>query len=183
MKIAVLKERRPGERRVAASPETVKKFTDLGCSVTVEAGAGEGAALADAVFEEAGAKIAASPAATVKGADVVLKVQRPMTAAEVSSGDEDEEDQAANPEMDIVRMQQCEQVRQAIRELPLDLRAVVQLAYFHHYSYQEIAIRNQCPVNTVKDRMRQARRRLKPILVDQGIARSTGPQDSQSVAA
>jgi len=82
MKIAVLKERRAGERRVAASPETVKKFTELGCIVTVEKGAGEGAALADSVFEEAGAKIAATPAATVKDADVVLKVQRPMTAAD-----------------------------------------------------------------------------------------------------
>lgn len=82
MKIAVLKERRPGERRVAASPETVKKFTELGFTVTVEKGAGDGAALSDAVFEEAGAKIAATPAATVKDADVVLKVQRPMTAAD-----------------------------------------------------------------------------------------------------
>ncbi|RVU37911.1 Re/Si-specific NAD(P)(+) transhydrogenase subunit alpha [Hwanghaeella grinnelliae] len=82
MKIAVLKERRSGERRVAASPETVKKFTDLGCTVTVEKGAGDGAALSDAVFEEAGAKIAATPEATVKDADVVLKVQRPMTAAD-----------------------------------------------------------------------------------------------------
>ncbi len=82
MKIAVLKERRPGEQRVAASPETVKKFVDLGCIVTVEKGAGDGAALSDATFEEAGAKIAATPAATVKDADVVLKVQRPMTEAD-----------------------------------------------------------------------------------------------------
>ena len=82
MKIAVLKERRAGEQRVAASPETVKKFTELGCTVTVEKGAGNSAALSDTVFEEAGAKIAATAAATVKDADVVLKVQRPMTAAE-----------------------------------------------------------------------------------------------------
>ncbi len=82
MKIAVLKERRPGERRVALSPETAKKFTDLGADVTVEKGAGLEAAIPDEAFVEAGAKLAASPAATLKGADVVLKVQRPMTAAE-----------------------------------------------------------------------------------------------------
>ena len=82
MKIAVLKERRDGEKRVAVSPETVKKFRDLGADVTVETNAGEHAALSDATFEEAGAKIAASPAQTVAGADVILKVQRPMTAAD-----------------------------------------------------------------------------------------------------
>lgn len=82
MKIAVLKERRPGENRVAVSPETIKKFVGLGASVVVEKDAGAGAALADDAFTEAGATIAATPAATVKGADIVLKVQRPMTADE-----------------------------------------------------------------------------------------------------
>ena len=48
MKIAVLKEAEAGERRVAATPETVKKFIALGASVAVEAGAGEGASIADA---------------------------------------------------------------------------------------------------------------------------------------
>ncbi len=82
MKIAVLKERRDGEQRVAASPETVKKFIDLGAGVVVETGAGDHAALSDAVFKEAGATIGKNPADTVKGADIVLKVQRPMTGAE-----------------------------------------------------------------------------------------------------
>lgn len=82
MKIAILKERRQYERRVAASADSIKKFIQLGATVTVETGAGEGANLADTVFTDAGASIAKDAASTVKGADIVLKVQRPMTADE-----------------------------------------------------------------------------------------------------
>jgi NAD(P) transhydrogenase subunit alpha len=82
MKIAILKERRVHERRCAASPETVKKFISLGAEVAVESGAGVTAAIPDAAFEAAGAKITADAAATTAGADIVLKVQRPLTAAE-----------------------------------------------------------------------------------------------------
>jgi NAD(P) transhydrogenase subunit alpha len=82
MKIAVPRERRPGEARVAASPDTVKKFVGLGFDVAVEAGAGEGASIPDAAFQDAGASIAADEAAALADADVVLKVQRPMTAGE-----------------------------------------------------------------------------------------------------
>ncbi len=82
MKIAVLKERRPGETRVAVSPETIQKFTGLGASVVVEKDAGAASALSDAAFKEAGASIGAGPAETVKGADLILKVQRPMTSAD-----------------------------------------------------------------------------------------------------
>lgn len=82
MKIGILKERRAHEKRCAATPETVKKYIGLGAEVVVEAGAGIAASISDAAFEAAGAKIAADAAATVAGADVVLKVQRPMTAAE-----------------------------------------------------------------------------------------------------
>lgn len=78
MKIAILKERRAHEKRVAGSPDSVKKFVDLGCEVVVEAGAGDQAALHDDAFKEAGASIAKDAAAAVKGADVVLKIQRPM---------------------------------------------------------------------------------------------------------
>ena len=74
MKIAVLKETTAGERRVAATPETVKKFIGLGASVAVEAGAGDGANIADAAYAEAGAEVGAR-AATLKGADLVLFVQ------------------------------------------------------------------------------------------------------------
>lgn len=76
MKIAIPKERRAGEARVAASPDTVKKYVQMGFEVVVETGAGDGASIADSVYQEAGATIAAD-AATVFGADVVLKVQRP----------------------------------------------------------------------------------------------------------
>ncbi len=55
MKIAIPKERRPGEARVAASPDTVKKFAALGLEVVIETGAGDGVSIADAVFAEAGA--------------------------------------------------------------------------------------------------------------------------------
>jgi len=74
MKIAVLKETVAGERRVAATPETVKKFIGLGASVAVEAGAGAGASIADSAYAEAGAEVG-TRAATLKGADLVLFVQ------------------------------------------------------------------------------------------------------------
>ncbi|MBA3880197.1 MAG: NAD(P)(+) transhydrogenase (Re/Si-specific) subunit alpha [Sphingobium sp.] len=80
MKIAVLKEQQAGERRVAATPETVKKFVGLGASVAVEAGAGEQAAISDAQFAEAGAT-GADRAATVAGADILLGVQGPDPAS------------------------------------------------------------------------------------------------------
>ena len=76
MKIAIPKERRAGETRVAASPDTVKKYVQLGFDVQVESGAGAGASIADARYVEAGATIAADAAAAFD-ADVVLKVQRP----------------------------------------------------------------------------------------------------------
>ncbi|MBA4227124.1 MAG: NAD(P)(+) transhydrogenase (Re/Si-specific) subunit alpha [Hyphomonas sp.] len=77
MKISVLKERRPGETRVAATPETVKKLIGLGHTVTVEGGAGTVAGFLDAAFTEAGASIAGSAAEAASGADIVFKVRRP----------------------------------------------------------------------------------------------------------
>jgi len=82
MQIAVLKERRQGESRVAASPDTVKKFVTLGAQVTVETGAGASSSFADHVFQEAGATIAPSAAAAASAADMVFKIQKPMTSAE-----------------------------------------------------------------------------------------------------
>jgi NAD(P) transhydrogenase subunit alpha len=73
--IAVLRERAAGETRVAATPETVKKLIALGASVTVEAGAGVAASIADADYIAAGAQIAQTGAA--QGADVVFGVQGP----------------------------------------------------------------------------------------------------------
>lgn len=82
MKIAVPKERRQGEKRVAASPDTVKKLVALGFDLVVETGAGAGAAVTDAQYREAGASIASDAASALKDADIVFKVQRPVTAAE-----------------------------------------------------------------------------------------------------
>jgi NAD(P) transhydrogenase subunit alpha len=82
MKIAILKERRPHEPRVAATPDTVKKLKALGFEVVVEAGAGEGAALPDQQFADAGAELVATPQEAYGAADIVFKVQRPLMAGE-----------------------------------------------------------------------------------------------------
>lgn len=79
MRIAILKERAAGETRVAASPETVKKFVALGAEVAVEAGAGTAAAIDDAAFAQAGATVGPLEQA-VRGADIVLGVQAPDPA-------------------------------------------------------------------------------------------------------
>jgi NAD(P) transhydrogenase subunit alpha len=78
MKIAIPKERRDGEARVAASPDTVKKYVGLGFDVVVETGAGAGADIADQLYVDAGATIATDAASALKDADVVLKIQRPL---------------------------------------------------------------------------------------------------------
>jgi NAD(P) transhydrogenase subunit alpha len=77
MKVAIVKERRAHERRVAATPDTVKQMVGLGLDVSVETGAGAEAGFLDSTYEAAGASIAADEAATLGGADLVLKVQRP----------------------------------------------------------------------------------------------------------
>ena len=74
--IAVTGERE-GEPRVAVSPETVRKLTGLGCTVRVQAGAGDGSRFSDAALEAQGATIAASAAEALNGADILLKVRRP----------------------------------------------------------------------------------------------------------
>jgi len=76
VKIAVLKETAAGETRVAASPETVKKFIALGASVSVESGAGLLASVSDAEYEAMGASVGASRA-VLKDADIILGVQGP----------------------------------------------------------------------------------------------------------
>ncbi len=76
-RIAATRERRDGETRVAVTPETVKKLTALGFSVTVEAGAGSGASIPDADYQAAGAELAKTLEATLKTADVLLKVRGP----------------------------------------------------------------------------------------------------------
>ncbi|MBL6958407.1 MAG: Re/Si-specific NAD(P)(+) transhydrogenase subunit alpha [Rhodospirillales bacterium] len=78
MKIAIPKERQPGETRIAASPEVVKKLVGLGFDVIVEKGAGEEASFTDEAFKEAGASIAKDAKAALGSADIVFKVQRPV---------------------------------------------------------------------------------------------------------
>lgn len=79
MKIAIAKERRPHERRVAATPDTIKRYLQWGFDVAVESGAGEAAAISDAAYRDAGATIGATRTETFANADIVLKVQRPRT--------------------------------------------------------------------------------------------------------
>jgi NAD(P) transhydrogenase subunit alpha len=76
VKLAILKETADSERRVAATPETVRKFIALGADVAVEAGAGLGASIADSDYEGAGATVGAREAA-LAGADAILGVQGP----------------------------------------------------------------------------------------------------------
>jgi NAD(P) transhydrogenase subunit alpha len=77
MRIAVLSETDRAETRVAATPETVKKYKGLGADVAVQAGAGSKAGFSDAEFEAAGAAIAPTAEDALREADVVLKVRRP----------------------------------------------------------------------------------------------------------
>ncbi len=80
MKLAVPKETSPGETRVAATPESVKKLKGLGLDVVVQAGAGEGARISDADYAVAGASVAPDAGSTLAGAAIVLKVRGPSGA-------------------------------------------------------------------------------------------------------
>ncbi len=81
MKLAIGKETLPAEKRVAATPETVKKLIALGAEVAVEQGAGANAAIPDETYAMAGAKIV--PAADIyKDADVILRVRHPTVGIE-----------------------------------------------------------------------------------------------------
>nr|WP_276616623.1 NAD(P) transhydrogenase subunit alpha [Sphingomonas sp. SFZ2018-12] len=80
VRIAVLREQAAGETRVAATPETVKKFIALGATVAVEAGAGEQAMVPDQGYVDAGATTGAR-ADIVKDADILLGVQGPDPAS------------------------------------------------------------------------------------------------------
>ena len=75
--LAVTKERRSGETRVAVTPDVVVKLAALGVTVVVETGAGVDAAAPDAAYEAAGARIAPDAASALKNADVVFKVRGP----------------------------------------------------------------------------------------------------------
>lgn len=81
MKIAIVRERFPGENRVAATPETVGKLIGLGVEVSVETGAGAGSRILDADYAAAGATVAVTAEAALANADIVLAVRRPEAAS------------------------------------------------------------------------------------------------------
>ena len=76
-KVFIPRERRPGETRVAATPETVKRMVKQGLEVAVEQGAGVASLFSDGEFEAAGARLVSHPATAWESADVVLKVTPP----------------------------------------------------------------------------------------------------------
>ncbi len=77
MRIGVIRESKPGETRVAATPKTVEQLRALGYDVTVESGAGAAASFADDAYAEAGAEI--GTAADVWACDVIFEVNAPST--------------------------------------------------------------------------------------------------------
>jgi H+-translocating NAD(P) transhydrogenase subunit alpha len=80
MKVAVIKETSPGERRVALVPDAIPRLSPAGIEVLVESGAGDGAWLSDAAYADAGASIV-SAAEIYQTADVILTVTRPPGTA------------------------------------------------------------------------------------------------------
>lgn len=76
MKVAIAKETAPNERRVALVPEVIGKLVNAGLEVLVESGAGEGSAIPDSAYVDAGATVVSS----TSDADVVLRVQKPSAA-------------------------------------------------------------------------------------------------------
>jgi len=80
VKLAILKERRAGEARVAATPETVKKLKGLGLEVLVESGAGAAARIYDNDYVAAGAVVTPDAGSALSEADIVLKVRGPDEA-------------------------------------------------------------------------------------------------------
>lgn len=79
MNIVVLRETLPGEARVSLMPESVKKLVALRASVSVESGAGLGAARTDDDYREAGAEVSGDRKALLESADVLVTVNRPST--------------------------------------------------------------------------------------------------------
>ena len=78
MQIGIIKERRLDEKRVAATPDTVKKFIAMGLQVKIEKGAGITAAITDDEYREAGANIFDDASRVLENADIVLKVNKPI---------------------------------------------------------------------------------------------------------
>lgn len=89
MQIGIPREIYPGERRVAASPDSVRQFIKLGFTVVVESNAGQEANFADDVFVAAGAEIAPNLHTLYAKADIILKVRAPMANKTTESHEAD----------------------------------------------------------------------------------------------
>lgn len=87
LNIAVIKETTASEKRVAATPDTVKKLIKMGCNVSVEKDAGLGAHFLDSDYKNAGAKISTTHETTVKNADIILGVQLSDSTAKTLKAD------------------------------------------------------------------------------------------------
>lgn len=76
--IGIPKEIMPGERRVAATPETVEKFIAGGAKVLVEQSAGQGAYFSDDDYKKVGAEVVADAEKVFECSDIILKVKEPL---------------------------------------------------------------------------------------------------------
>ena len=90
MKVGIIKERRPGELRVAITPDTVKKYMAMGLSIFIESKAGLTAAITDQSYKDAGANIVKTSREALEKADIVLKVQKPIIPEKQGNGGLDE---------------------------------------------------------------------------------------------
>jgi len=90
MQIGVIKERRPGEFRVAITPDTVKKYIAMGLSVFIESKSGLAAAITDQSYEDSGANIVKTSREALEKADIVLKVQKPIIPEKQGNSELDE---------------------------------------------------------------------------------------------
>ena len=90
MQIGVIKERRPGELRVAITPDTVKKYIAMGLSVFIESKSGLAAAITDQSYEDSGANIVKTSREALEKADIVLKVQKPIIPEKQGNSELDE---------------------------------------------------------------------------------------------
>jgi NAD(P) transhydrogenase subunit alpha len=77
MKIAVMKETHPGERRVPLLPATAEKLVKLGAEVLIEAGLGQSCRFEDAAYEKVGATVSAARRELLQSADMVLRLRKP----------------------------------------------------------------------------------------------------------
>jgi H+-translocating NAD(P) transhydrogenase subunit alpha len=122
MKVAIPKERRAYEARVAATPDSLKRMKPLGLTFLVESGAGETAAIPDQAYIDAGAEIVGDAAALLSQADIVLKVARPLSASESGS------DEIANMKPGAVLISQLDPYRNRDQVADYAQRGIVAVA-------------------------------------------------------